>query len=96
MKDEGGEEKGGVLCDVYDTVLTACSVEACPAPTRSHLLVCGTYQLNKETEERTGGLSLHEVVLAGACDIQTVRRERLPVHPARKSIIDLTLAEIHI
>ena len=45
----------------YDTVLTADSVEWCPAPGLEETLACGTYQLNRREdtgEQRTGSLML--------------------------------------
>lgn len=59
--------------DFYDTGLTACSAEFCPLDTHRDLLVCGTYQLDKETEERSGALHLLSVSLSGDEVHETLR-----------------------
>lgn len=36
---------------VFDTELSADTVEWCPLPQYSHILACGTYQLQKDDEK---------------------------------------------
>lgn len=37
---------------VFDTELSADTVEWCPVPTSNNILVCGTYQLQKGVSEQ--------------------------------------------
>lgn len=43
---------------VFDTRLTADSVEWCPTPGSEEILACGTYQLNQQETVRLGSLTL--------------------------------------
>jgi hypothetical protein len=67
----------GFQQDLYDTGLTACSAEFCPLDTYRDLLVCGTYQLDKETEERSGALHLLSVSSSGDEVNEILRRAHI-------------------
>ncbi|KAL1670350.1 WD40-repeat-containing domain protein [Schizophyllum commune] len=71
----------------YDTVWPADSVEFCPGENSSNVFVCGTYNLEKQTEEETalkkpqvrrGKCLLFEVGSADAFQLQLVQEIDLP------------------